>query len=138
MVQQITDEQQVNEMQIDTSQMSKEKAQTLEIVEEARDQKWQGGSFTKDIFMGKLDFARVFPFPMQPQEDIDAGKPFLDKLEGVLKENVDADQIDIDGETPKETLKALADIGAFGIKIPKKYVANKLSTCRANDGELVW
>jgi len=121
MVQQITDEQQVNEMQIDTSQMSKEKAQTLEIVEEARDQKWQGGSFTKDIFMGKLDFARVFPFPMQPQEDIDAGKPFLDKLEGVLKENVDADQIDIDGETPKETLKALADIGAFGIKIPKKY-----------------
>ena len=39
----------------------------------------------------------------------------------VLKDKVDADKIDEDGEIPDEAIDALAGLGAFGIKIPKEY-----------------
>ena len=38
-----------------------------------------------------------------------------------LREHVDADEIDRTGEIPPENFKGLAEIGAFGIKVPKKY-----------------
>ncbi len=43
------------------------------------------------------------------------------KLETYLREHVDADEIDRTGEIPPENFKGLAEIGAFGIKVPKKY-----------------
>ena len=48
-------------------------------------------------------------------------KSFCSKLETYLREHVDADEIDRTGEIPPENFKGLAEIGAFGIKVPKKY-----------------
>lgn len=45
----------------------------------------------------------------------------LRKLEDYLRQHVDPDEIDRTGEIPPENFKGLADIGAFGIKVPKKY-----------------
>ncbi len=106
---------------IDTSGMSKQKAQTMEMVESAREGRWQGATFAKDIFMGDLKFNNIFPYPAQPKEDQIAGQPFLDAFKQLLKDKVDADKIDRDGEIPKEVLNEIAELGAFGIKIDKKY-----------------
>ena len=45
----------------------------------------------------------------------------MQKLESYLREHVDPDEIDRTGEIPPENFKGLAEIGAFGIKVPKKY-----------------
>ena len=45
----------------------------------------------------------------------------MEKIETYLREHVDPDEIDRTGEIPPENFKGLAEIGAFGIKVPKKY-----------------
>src|SRR3989442_965380 len=48
-------------------------------------------------------------------------QPFLEKLERFLRQNVDSDQIDREGEIPEEVIQGLRELGAFGIKIPHEY-----------------
>ncbi|PYJ75655.1 MAG: DNA polymerase II [Verrucomicrobia bacterium] len=64
---------------------------------------------------------RIYPWPAQSAEDRAAGEDFLRKLEAYLRDHVDPDEIDRTGEIPPENFKGLAEIGAFGIKVPKKY-----------------
>ena len=49
--------------------------------------------------------------------------PALDFLEGLkpLLLSLDPDQVDNDGELPESIIKALANLGALGIKIPKSF-----------------
>ena len=94
---------------IDTTKMSKEKAAAMEMVEAAREQRWEGGSFVRDVFMGNLRFQNIFPFPEQLEEDEKAGKSFLTDFKKVLKEKIDPDQIDRDGELPQSVIEALAE-----------------------------
>src|SRR5438046_9867209 len=46
---------------------------------------------------------------------------FLEKLERLLREQVDSDRIDREGEIPDAVIQGLRDLGAFGIKIPREY-----------------
>ena len=70
----------------------------------------------------------------------------MDRLERFLVEKVDPDAIDREGKIPPSVIQGLAEIGAFGMKIPKEYgglgltqreygEAMKLITSR--DGNLV-
>jgi alkylation response protein AidB-like acyl-CoA dehydrogenase len=106
---------------IDTSKMSKGQREALELAEASRDPLDDRGSFASNLFVGRYDFARIYPWPAQSEEDRAAGAEFLQKLENYLREHVDADEIDRTGEIPPENFKGLAEIGAFGIKVPKKY-----------------
>src|ERR1041384_6159816 len=106
---------------IDTSKMVKGQREALELAEAARDPLEDRGSFASNLFVGRYDFNRIHPYPAQPPEDRAAGDEFLRKLETYLREHVDADEIDRTGEIPLENFKGLAEIGAFGIKVPKKY-----------------
>src|SRR5262249_112092 len=106
---------------IDTSKMSTGQREALELAEASRDPLDDRGSFASNLFIGRYDFDRIFPWPEQSEEDRAAGAEFLQKLENYLREHVDADEIDRTGEIPPENFKGLAEIGAFGIKIPKKY-----------------
>lgn len=106
---------------IDTSNMSAEKAATMEMVEEARDQNWEGESLAKDLFLGRFSHSTLFPFPVQSDEDREKGDVFLKQLKEVLKEHVDPNEIDTTGEVPEAALKALAGIKAMAIKIPTQY-----------------
>jgi len=106
---------------IDTSKMSKGQREALELAEASRDPLDDRGSFASNLFVGRYDFARIYPWPAQSEEDRTAGAEFLQKLENYLREHVDADEIDRTGEIPPENFKGLAEIGAFGIKVPKKY-----------------
>jgi alkylation response protein AidB-like acyl-CoA dehydrogenase len=106
---------------IDTSKMSKGQREALELAEASRDPLDDRGSFASNLFVGRYDFDRIHPWPAQSEEDRTAGAEFLEKLENYLREHVDADEIDRSGEIPPENFKGLAEIGAFGIKVPKKY-----------------
>jgi alkylation response protein AidB-like acyl-CoA dehydrogenase len=106
---------------IDTSRMSAGKAAALELAESSRDPLDDRGSFASNLFIGRFDFARIYPWPEQSAQDVAAGRDFLAKLENYLRENVDADEIDRTGEIPQKNIDELAAMGAFGIKVPKEY-----------------
>src|SRR5437588_225134 len=114
---------------IDTSKMAKGQREALELAEAARDPLEDRGSFASNLFVGRYDFDRIYPYPAQSAEDLAAGEEFLQKLETYLRDHVDPDEIDRTGEIPPENFKGLAEIGAFGIKVPKKYGGLGLSQC---------
>src|SRR5688572_2934004 len=106
---------------IDTSKMSAGKAAALELAESSRDPLDERGSFASNLFIGRYDFDRVFPWPVQSDEDRAAGEEFLAQLKAYLHENVDADEIDRTGEIPQKNIDDLFAMGAFAIKVPKQY-----------------
>src|SRR5881296_3913034 len=112
---------------IDTSKMSKGKREALELTEASRDPLDERGSFASNLFIGRYDFDRIYPWPEQSGEDRAAGKEFLANLEKYLRENVDADEIDRTGEIPQKNIDELFAMGAFGVKIPKQYEGLGLS-----------
>src|SRR4051795_1860767 len=106
---------------IDTSKMSAGKAAALELAESSRDPLDERGSFASNLFIGRFDFDRIFPFPKQSAEDVAAGEEFLAELRNYLRDNVDADEIDRTGEIPQKNIDELFAMGAFAIKVPKQY-----------------
>ncbi len=98
-----------------------EKAKSLEVAEEARETSWQKPSFVGDLFLGKVAWNLLFPYPAQVSEDKKIGDEFLKKLDRFLKEKLDADAVDRTGLIPDDVMKGLAELGCFGLKIPKEY-----------------
>lgn len=118
---------------IDTSKMSAGQRAAIELTEAARTAA-HGKTFANGLFMGEFNLAEISPFPAQSDEDSKRGEEFLKKLETVLREKVDADEIDRTGEIPQSAIDELAKIGAFGIKIPTEHGGLGLSQtnyCRA-------
>ena len=106
---------------IDTSKMSKGQREALELAEASRDPLDERGSFASNLFIGRYDFDRIFPYPAQSDEDRAKGEPFLKELRDYLEKNVDADEIDRTGEIPQKNIEDLFAMGAFGVKIPTQY-----------------
>src|SRR5215831_17329185 len=118
---------------IDTSKMSAGRRAALELTEGARETA-RGKEFVGGLFMGEFDLTGLGPFPAQSPEDREKGDAFLRKLEMLLHEKVDADEIDRTGEIPQPVIDELARLGAFGIKVPVEYGGLGLSQtnyCRA-------
>ena len=95
-------------------------ADSRQVAEEARETEWTAPSFLKEIFLGNLRLDLVHPFP---EGDLDSAeyRAFSDRLERFLVEEVDSDRIDREGKVPQHLIQRLAELGAFGIKIPKEY-----------------
>src|SRR6516162_9563733 len=72
---------------IDTSKMSEGKRAALELAEASRDPLDERGSFASNLFIGRYDFDRIFPYPEQSEQDRAAGEEFLTSLRKYLKEN---------------------------------------------------
>ena len=92
-----------------------------EVAEGAREQEWAAPSFVRDLFLGKLRMDLIHPYPEQDPDEVARAKPFLEKLERFLREEVDSDRIDREGEIPDAVVDGLRKLGAFGIKIPREY-----------------
>lgn len=95
--------------------------ETLQVIEEAREAKWENPTFAGQLFLGKLLTPLIFPYVVQSEEDRRTGDAFLAELESFLKKNVDPDAIDRTGEMPASVIQGLASLGCFGMKIPKEY-----------------
>ena len=119
---------------IDTSKMSEGQRAALEMTEAARDAAGKQATFAAGLFMGKTNYAGIFPFPTQTDEDRDQGDAFLHRMDTFLRTKVDPDEIDRTGEIPQAVIDELAAMGAFGIKISHVYEGLGLSQtnyCRA-------
>ena len=92
-----------------------------EVAEAAREQQWAAPSFVRDLFLGSLRMALIDPYPERDPDEVTRAQPFLDKLERFLRDNVDSDRIDREGEIPDAVIQGLRELGAFGIKIPREY-----------------
>jgi len=100
---------------------NKDKDVAMQIAEDARQAEWDAVSFTAELFKGDFRWDLINPFPAQDAEDKKIGDAYIEKVKKVLEEHVDPYEIDRTGVYPREALKAMADIGLFGMKIPKEY-----------------
>jgi alkylation response protein AidB-like acyl-CoA dehydrogenase len=117
---------------LNTAGKNREELEALEVAEGARESQWSKPSFVASLFMGKLREQDVLPYPEQPESDRREGDAFIAKLDAFLREKVDADRIDEEQEIPSAVLHGLAELGAFGIKIPKEYGGLGLSQINYN------
>jgi alkylation response protein AidB-like acyl-CoA dehydrogenase len=98
-----------------------EKDKAMELAEESREAEWKFPSFTAELFRGNFHWELMNPYPVQDPEDKKIGDDYIAKIKEVAEKYVDPVAIDRTGEYPMEALKKFAEIGAFGMKISKKY-----------------
>jgi len=98
-------------------EVSEEEAR--EVAEQSR-QEASGKSFLREVFLGNFHMDWIERDPV-PKPDRDEFVAFYSKLEHFLEEEVDSVEIDQTGEYPEEVVDGLMELGAFGMKIPKKY-----------------
>ena len=102
------------------------------VAEGARESRWDKRSFMKELFGGRLSLELIHPHPAQDPDDAARAAPFLARLERFVVEHVDGDAFDRDEWVPDSVLEGLAELGAFGIKIPREYGGLGLSQTSYN------
>ena len=106
--------------------------ESREVAEGARQDRWEKRSFMKELFGGRLSLDLVHPHPEQDPEEAARAQPFLESVRRFAEEHVDGDAVDRDGWVPDSVLQGLAELGAFGIKIPREYGGLGLSQTSYN------
>ena len=106
--------------------------EALEVTEAARQAEWHHPTFVGELFMGRLLTHLVVPYPEQPEADRRIGDDYVGRVEEFLKAHVDPDAIDRTGEIPPQVIEGLAQLGCFGMKIPKEYGGLGLSQVNYN------
>src|SRR6478609_757498 len=91
-----------------------------EVAEKARESGWNRPSFAKELYLGRFDLDLVHPHPRPDPDDEARGEAFLARLREVCA-TIDGARIERESQIPDEDIKALAEIGAFGMKIPVDY-----------------
>jgi alkylation response protein AidB-like acyl-CoA dehydrogenase len=91
------------------------------VAEASRETTWEAPSFVRELFLGRLELELIHPFPEPDPDEQRRGEQFLGALERLLRERVDAEQIERDGRIPEHVIQGLREVGAFGIKIPVEY-----------------
>lgn len=90
------------------------------ITEAARQTDWDRPSFAKGLYLGNFDLSLVHPWPTAKEDDVERGEAFMARLEAYAR-TMSGRVIERDDKIPDEYLKGLADLGAFGMKIPQEY-----------------
>jgi len=91
-----------------------------QIAEEARETTWTRPSFAKELYLGRFDLDLIHPHPRATPDDIERGEAFLAKLREVC-ERIDGRAIEREAVVRDEDVAALAEVGAFGMKVPEEY-----------------
>ncbi|MGB7819993.1 MAG: acyl-CoA dehydrogenase family protein [Ornithinibacter sp.] len=94
--------------------------QARDVAEEARESGWSDPSFAKELYLGRFDLDLVHPHPRPDPDDEARGEAFLARLRAVCAD-MDGARIERDALIPDEDVAALAEVGAFGMKIPTEY-----------------
>lgn len=105
--------------------MSEQEQRARQIAEASREKRWRGGSFLKELLLGELRLDLLEPYPDRPERP--EFQAFYGRLERFLRERVDPVEIDHTGEIPLDVIRGLAELGAFGMKIPTLYAGLGLS-----------
>ena len=94
--------------------------QSRAVAEAAREQEWRKPSFAKGLYLGQFDLSLIHPHPRPEADRSERGERFLASLESFLR-TVDVAFIERESRIPDEVFAGLAEIGAFGMKIPIEY-----------------
>ncbi|XP_028303438.1 complex I assembly factor ACAD9, mitochondrial [Gouania willdenowi] len=78
-------------------------------------------AYAKELFLGQLNKAEVFPYPEITHEELDEIKQLVAPVEKYFNEEVDSARIDREAQIPAETLNGLKELGLFGIMVPEEY-----------------
>lgn len=106
---------------IENKNRNADEARSIQVAEESRELAWKSKSFMASMFMGDLDLDMALPFPEQSAEDRAEGDAFLARVKAWADEHLDGEAIDREQEIPPHVFKGAAELGLFGIKIPKEY-----------------
>lgn len=102
------------------------------VAEAARETKWEKPGFLRELFLGKLRLDHVHPFPGLKGIQRPEFQEFYLKMKELLEET-DSDAIDRNGKIPREVISRLARMGAFGMKIEKKYDGLEFTQAEYNE-----
>jgi alkylation response protein AidB-like acyl-CoA dehydrogenase len=94
--------------------------QAREVAEAAREQEWTRPSFAKELYLGRFDLPLIHPHPRATREQAAEGEAFLGRLEEYCR-TLDGQLVEREALVPDHYVKGLADLGVFGMKIPKSY-----------------
>ena len=120
------------ELKIDTSKMSKGKAEAMLVAESNREDKWESPSFAGGLFMGKFQPELIVPYPEQSAEDKVIGDKLCAEVAAYLKVNLDPDEVDRTREIPKKIFAEFTKMKLWAMKIPKEYGGLGLSQMNYN------
>jgi alkylation response protein AidB-like acyl-CoA dehydrogenase len=101
-----------------TAQVSEREAR--EVAEAARDIAYTRPSFAKELYLGKFDLPLIHPHPRGDAESAAEGEAFLRELEAYCR-TLDGRLIEREARVPDDYVKGFAELGVFGIKIPREY-----------------
>ncbi len=94
--------------------------ESRKVAEASRTAEWAQPSFMRELFLGnfRLDLLQPYPLPGEERPEFAA---FYRAFKEFLRDHVDPVQIDTTGEYPESVVDGFRKLGAFGMKIPKKY-----------------
>ncbi|MFD0047482.1 acyl-CoA dehydrogenase family protein [Pseudarthrobacter scleromae] len=90
------------------------------VAEAARESGWERPSFAKGLYLGSFDLSLVHPWPTPDPASVERGEAFMARLlefAGTLDGRV----IEREDRIPDDYIRGLADLGVFGMKIPREY-----------------
>ena len=88
----------------------------------SRDVHWAYPTFAGALFMGQLPWKLIYPFPQLESDRSDEGEAFLERLETFLQGSRRSRRDRPHRRDPRRGhRRGLAEMGAFGIKMPKEY-----------------
>lgn len=90
------------------------------VAEAARETEWNRPSFAKGLYLGSFDLSLIHPWPQAKADDVKRGEEFMARLLAFAK-TMSGRQIERDAKIPDEYLAGLAELGVFGMKIPREY-----------------
>ncbi len=91
-----------------------------QVAEAARETSWTRPSFAKGLYLGNFDLSLIHPHPQPRPDDVERGEAFLARLRPYC-ETMESARVERDALIPDEYLTGLAELGVFGMKIPREY-----------------
>jgi alkylation response protein AidB-like acyl-CoA dehydrogenase len=107
-------------------------SEARQVAEQARESEWALPSFGKQLFLGDFQLGLISPHPRPAEESSRRGEEFCARLLEFCAASMDAALIEREARIPDETIRGLAAIGAFGMKIPQAYGGLGLSNLYYN------
>jgi alkylation response protein AidB-like acyl-CoA dehydrogenase len=94
--------------------------ESRKVAEASREEEWTHPSFMREMFLGNFRLDLIHPFPL-PEEERPEFSAFYHAFKDYIRDRWDSVAIDATGEYGDEVIDGLRKLGAFGMKIPKKY-----------------
>ncbi|HEY4594245.1 MAG TPA: acyl-CoA dehydrogenase family protein [Thermoanaerobaculia bacterium] len=94
--------------------------ESRKVAEASRETEWKQPSFLREMFLGNFRLDLIHPYPL-PAEERPEFAAFYNAVREFMRDQVDPVEIDTTGEYPDHVVDGLRKLGAFGMKIPKKY-----------------